>query len=76
MEMEDKTGKENECSEGHSKSSDGRSGPVDRVKQPKWLALIPAAAGIALLLLGYYLDATVFKVLGLIAAGFVLLLLS
>lgn len=45
-------------------------------KRPKWYALIPVTVGIALLLLGYYLDARVFKVLGMILAAFVLLLLS
>ena len=47
----------------------------ERMKRSRWFALIPAIAGISLLLLGYYLDAEALKILGLIVAGFVLIFL-
>ncbi len=45
------------------------------MKRSRWFALIPAIAGISLLVLGYYLDAEVIKILGMIVAGFVLIIL-
>lgn len=44
------------------------------MKRFKWYSLVPLIVGILLLLLGYYLDAKVIKVLGVIVAAFVLLL--
>jgi hypothetical protein len=40
----------------------------------RWFPLLPAILGIALLLLGYYLDPTITRVLWMLAAGFVALL--
>ncbi|MHC4519013.1 MAG: hypothetical protein ACYTAS_10520 [Planctomycetota bacterium] len=40
----------------------------------RWFPLLPLALGIALLLLGYYLDASVTRVLWMLGAGFVTLM--
>lgn len=40
----------------------------------RWFPLVPAILGIALLLLGYYLDTSITRVLWMLAAGFVALL--
>lgn len=53
----------------------GRSALDERFRARKWQALIPAAVGVAILLLGYYLDAQVLRIIGMIIVGIVLVLL-
>jgi hypothetical protein len=56
-------------------ADDGNSMMSKFTKRFKWSALIPVIAGIFLLLLGYYLDTEVVKILGIILVGFFLVLL-
>ncbi len=45
------------------------------MKRSRWFALIPVVAVISLLVLGYYLDAEIIKMLGIICAVIVLIIL-
>ena len=63
-----------DCCKNMWKSDDGRSMMSKCMKVCRWFPLIPVVFGIALLLLGYYLDAEIIKVLWMIAAGFVVLM--
>ncbi len=44
------------------------------MKRCRWFPLIPVVLGILLLLLGYYLNAEITRILWMIAAGFVILM--
>ena len=44
------------------------------MKGCRWFPIIPVILGITLLLLGYYLDAEITRILWIIAAGFVILM--
>jgi hypothetical protein len=44
------------------------------MKMCRWFPLVPVILGITLLLLGYYLDASITRVLWMFAAGFIALL--
>lgn len=55
--------------------SDDRHSMMNKcMKGCRWFPLVPVTLGIALLLLGYYLDAEITRVLWMIAAGFVVLM--
>jgi len=55
-------------------SDDGRSMMGKGMKVCRWFPLIPVVFGIALLLLGYYLNAETTRVLWMVTAGSVALL--
>lgn len=44
------------------------------MKMCRWFPLVPVIFGIALLLLGYYLDPSIVRILWLVAAGFIVVL--
>ena len=46
----------------------------DCMKRCRWFPIIPVILGITLLLLGYYLDAEITRILWMIAAAFVILM--
>ena len=75
METEERPNSQDECSTDQSRTDDSHSVLGERFKGRRWQALIPAVAGISLLVLGYYLDAEVIKILGIIIVGIVLVLL-
>ena len=62
------------CCEGMSRSGDFRSMMAGCMRMCRWVPLIPVVFGIAFLLLGYYLDASVIKVLWMLFAGFVVVM--
>ncbi len=62
------------CCEGMSDTDDCGSKMAECMKKCRWFPLIPVVFGVVLLLLGYYLDAEITRVLWMIAAGFVILL--
>lgn len=75
METEEKANGEDK-SRGNQRRTDDRCSILgERFKGRRWQALIPAIVGIALLALGYYLDAEVIKIIGMILVGIVLVLL-
>ncbi|MFC1794673.1 hypothetical protein ACFL3Q_13915 [Planctomycetota bacterium] len=62
------------CCEGMSGPGDSRSMMAGCMKMCRWFPLIPVILGIAFLLLGYYLDASITRVLWMLFAGFVALM--
>ena len=62
------------CCESISGSGDCRSKMGECMKGFRWFPFIPVILGILLLLLGYYLDAEMTRILWMIVAGFVVLL--
>ena len=52
----------------------GPAGCCSMMGMCRWFPLIPVVLGIILLLMGYYLDASITRVLWMLAAGFVALL--
>ncbi len=62
------------CCEGMSGTDDCGSKMAECMKKCRWFPLIPVVFGVVLLLLGYYLDAEITRVLWMITAGFVILL--
>jgi hypothetical protein len=64
----------NKCCEGMSQNSDGSSMMAQCMSRCKWFPLMAVIFGIALFLLGYYLDAEVTRILWMIAAGFLILM--
>ncbi len=63
-----------QCCESVGEGVDCRSMMGKCMKGCKWFPLIPVVLGIFLLLLGYYLDAEITRILWIIASGFVVLL--
>ncbi|MHC4559901.1 MAG: hypothetical protein ACYS80_21635 [Planctomycetota bacterium] len=61
------------CCEGMSGTDDCRSMMAECMKKCRWFPLIPVVLGILLLLLGYYLDAEITRILWMITAGFLIL---
>ena len=61
------------CCEDMSESNGCGSMMAECMKKFRWFPLIPVIIGILLLLLGYYLDAEITRILWMIAAGFVIL---
>lgn len=59
------------CCEGMSGWGNSRSMMAGCMKMCRWFPLVPVIFGIAFLLLGYYLDASVIRILWMISAGFV-----
>jgi hypothetical protein len=59
-----------------SMSGPGGSGSMMAgcMKMCRWFPLIPVIFGILLLLLGYYLDAEITRILWMVAAGFLILM--
>jgi len=62
------------CCEGMSRSGDFRSMMAGCMRMCRWFPLVPVVFGIAFLLLGYYLDASVIRVLWMLLAGFVVVM--
>ena len=57
------------CCEGMREPSNSRSMMDGCMKMCRWFPLIPVVLGIAFLLLGYYLDGEILRVLWMIFAG-------
>ena len=64
----------NECCKGMRESGDGSSMMAECMNRCKWFPLMAVIFGIALFLLGYYLDAEITRILWMIAAGFLILM--
>ncbi len=62
------------CCGGMSGSGDSRSMMTGCMKMCRWFPIVPVILGIVLLLLGYYLDASIIRILWMITAGFVAVL--
>ena len=62
------------CCEGMSGPGDSRSIMAGCMKMCRWFPVIPVIFGIAFLLLGYYLDASIIRVLWMLFAGFVVVM--
>jgi hypothetical protein len=62
------------CCGSMSGSGDSRSMMAGCMKMCRWFPLVPVVIGTALFLLGYYLDASIIRVLWMIFAGFVAVL--
>ena len=62
------------CCEGVSGTDDCSSMMAECMKKCRWFPLIPVIFGIVLLLLGYFLDADITRILWMIAAGLLVLL--
>jgi hypothetical protein len=62
------------CCGGMSGSRGSRSMMAGCMNMCGWFPLVPVILGIAFLLLGYYLDASIIRVLWMISAGFVAVL--
>jgi hypothetical protein len=62
------------CCEGMSGNDDCSSMMAKCMNRCRWFPLMPVIFGIALLLLGYYLDAEIIRTLWMIAAGLSILL--
>ena len=63
-----------ECCEGMSGQGDCRSMMAECMRRCRWFLLIPVIIGILLLLLGYFLDVEVTRILWMTAAGLVILM--
>jgi len=62
------------CCEGMSGSGDSRSMMAGYMNMCRWFPLIAVILGISFLLLGYYLDAEITRILWILAAGFLILM--
>jgi len=62
------------CCGGMSGSGDSRSMMAGCMRMCRWFPLIPVIFGILFLLLGYYLDAEITRILWMLAAGFLILM--
>ena len=62
------------CCGGMSGSGDSRSMMAGCMKMCRWFPLVPMIFGIALFVLGYYLDASIIRVLWMLFAGFMAVL--
>jgi hypothetical protein len=67
-------GKIPDCCKSMWESDDCRSMMSKGMKVCRWFPLVPVVLGIALLLLGYYLDAEVTRILWMLLVGFVILM--
>ena len=59
------------CCEGMSGSGDSGSMMAGCMKMCRWFPVVPVIFGISFLLLGYYLDASIIRVLWMLFAGFI-----
>ena len=59
------------CCGGMSGSGDYRSMMAGCMKVCRWFPVIPVIFGIVLLLLGYYLDASIIRIFWMLFAGFI-----
>ena len=57
-----------------SGSGDSRSMMAGCMKMCRWFPLIPVIFGIAFFVLGYYLDASIIRVLWMLFAGFIVVM--
>ncbi len=62
------------CREGMSGTDDCSSMMAECMKRCRWFPLILVIVGIFLLLLGYYLDAELTRILWMVVAGLIILL--
>jgi len=62
------------CCGGMKRSGDSRSMMAGCMKMCRWFPLLPVILGILFLLLGYYLDAEITRILWMLAAGFSILM--
>ena len=58
------------CCENMSRSGDSRAMMAGCMRMCRWFPLIPVTFGIILFVLGYYLDASIVRVLWMLFAGF------
>ena len=58
------------CCEGMSGAGNSRSMMAGCMKMCRWFPLIPVIFGIIFILVGYYLDASIIRVLWMLFAGF------
>jgi len=63
-----------DCCKSVFEANDCRSMMGECMKGCGWFPLVPVILGILLLLLGYYLDAEITRILWMIAAGFLILM--
>jgi hypothetical protein len=63
-----------DCCKSITEADDCRSMMSKCMKGYGWFPLVPVVFGIALLLLGYYLDAEITRILWMVAAGLVILM--
>ncbi|MHC4395796.1 MAG: hypothetical protein ACYS1A_09085 [Planctomycetota bacterium] len=63
-----------DCCKNTGQADDPHSMMSKCMKGCRWFPLVPVILGIALLLLGYYLDAQITRILWMIAAGFIVLM--
>ena len=59
---------------GRSGQGDSRSIMTGCMKMCRWFPLIPVIFGITLFVLGYYLDASIIRVLWMLFAGFIVMM--
>ena len=62
------------CCEGMRGTDGSSSMMAECMKRCKWFPLMAVIFGIALFLLGYYLDAEITRILWMLAAGFLILM--
>ena len=62
------------CCSGMSKSGDSRSMMAGCMRMCRWFPVIPVIFGIAFLLLGYYLDPSIIRVLWILFAGLMIMM--
>lgn len=62
------------CCEDMSGPGDSRSMMAGCMRMCRWFPLMPVILGILFLLLGYYLDAEITRILWMVAAGFFILM--
>jgi hypothetical protein len=72
METKEKRNYEGKCCESAGETSDCRSMMSGCMKKCRWFPLFPVVIGILFLLLGYYLNAEITRILSMVAAGFVI----
>ena len=63
-----------DCCNDMGNANNSSSKMPDCMKRCRWFPIIPVILGITLLLLGYYLDAEITRILWMIAAAFVILM--
>ena len=62
------------CCEGMSEAGNCRSMMAQCMKGCRWLPFLPVVFGLSLLLLGYFLNPEIARILWMIAAGFIVLM--
>lgn len=63
-----------DCCKGIGEAVDSRSTMGRCMRGCRWFPLVPVILGVVLLLLGYYLEAEITRILWMVAAGLVILM--